>query len=82
MKLPEELAAYGCQATPEQFEERLLDILANMLRDVPNPEERLLYWPDHAKRFCEAVRCSLNCPGLPDEMILRRLQNIRKKAQR
>ncbi|MDW8080248.1 MAG: hypothetical protein RMJ16_15320 [Thermoguttaceae bacterium] len=72
-KLEEELALYGCQVSPEEFEGALLNILAQVMRGVPNPEERLLYSPDQAKRFCDAVRAHPDCPGLPDEMILRRL---------
>jgi len=79
MKLEEELKLYGCGLSPEQFEKRLVDLLAAMYPNLNS--EQLLYYPDLASRYCEAVRCSTRCPGLPDEMILRRLQNIRKRGE-
>jgi len=78
MRLEEELRLYGCEMSPEDFESRLADLLAAMSPNLNT--EQLLYYPDQAKRFCEAVRCSVKCSGLPDEMILRRLQNIRKRG--
>lgn len=81
-KLDEELSSYGCSVTPEEFEEALSDTLAQVVGGLPNPEERLLYQPDQAKAFCNRIRDRLNCPQLPDEMILRRLQNIRKRGPR
>ncbi len=78
MKLEDELKLYGCEVSADEFESRLADLLAAMYPNLNT--EQILYHPDNAKRYCEAVRCSVKCPGLPDEMILRRLQNIRKRG--
>lgn len=78
MKLEDELRLYGCDLTPQDFENTLANLLAAMFPNVNS--EQLLYEPCRAKRYCEAVRCSTKCHGLPDEMILRRLQNIRKRG--
>jgi len=78
MRLEDELRLYGCDISAQDFESRLADLLAAMYPNMNT--EQLLYYPDQAKQYCEAVRSSVKCPGLPDEMILRRLQNIRKRG--
>jgi hypothetical protein len=77
MKLEDELRLYGCDLTPQVFENTLANLLAALF--PPNvSSEQLLHEPDRAKRYCDAVRRSTGCEELPDEMILRRLQNVRK----
>lgn len=78
MKLETELKLYGCDVGADMFEETLANLMGAMF---PNRNsEQLLYYPYDALRFCEAVRSATRCQGLPDEMILRRLQNIRKRG--
>ncbi len=78
MKLEDELKLYGCNLTPDEFEGILADLLSAMYPNVNS--EQLLYDPNRALRYCEAVRSATGCKGLADEMILRRLQNIRKRG--
>lgn len=80
MKLEDELRLYGCNKSPTDFEDTLVTLLGAMYPQMNT--EQLLYFPDLAKRYCEAVRSAVGCQGLPDEMILRRLQNIRKAGGR
>jgi len=79
MKLEDELRQYDCCLSAEEFEEILEDVLRKHFPDLNT--EQLLYYPDKAKRYCDLVREKTNCWKLPDEMILRRLQNIRKRGQ-
>lgn len=82
MRLQEELKFYGSEMPDEDF-----NTLLSKVHEVLAPglsEEQLLYQPTLAFRLCEIMRLRAG-NGLPDEMILRRLQNIRKmrrKAER
>lgn len=78
MKLKDELLLFGASVPDADFEDVLVRVHANA--NASRTTEQLLYHPDEAKVFCHAVRarCGL---GLPDEMILRRLQNVRKKGE-
>lgn len=79
MRLQEELKFYGSQMTDESF-----NTLLSQVHEVIAPalsEEQLLYQPTLALRLCEVMRLRAGA-GLPDEMILRRLQNIRKMRRK
>ncbi len=75
MQLDKELELYGVSMEPKRFKELLGDLHINMHRAWT--EEQLLYHPQDAIIFCHAVRHRCG-PGLPDEMILRALNNLRK----
>lgn len=78
MKLEKELELYGSETDPGTFREVLQEVHA-----VMHPAwtaEQLLYHPRDAIRYCEAIRARAG-QGLPDEMVLRRLNNIRKRGQ-
>jgi hypothetical protein len=79
MKLEDELKLYGSEMDAAEFEDVIQELHA-----VMHPMwsfEQLLYEPRHELRYCEAVRARAG-QGLPDNMILRRLNNIRKKGLR
>lgn len=79
MKLEAELKLYGCDQDAIQFNE-----IVGELHAVLHPSwtfEQLLYHPRDAAQYCEAVRARCG-RGLPDEMILRRLNNLRKMSRR
>lgn len=79
MRLQEELKFYGSEWTDDKF-----NSLLSQVHEVLAPglsEEQLLYQPTLAFRLCEVVRLRAG-NGLPDEMILRRLQNIRKMRRK
>jgi hypothetical protein len=79
MSLDDELAKFGSEMSGSDFEEVIQELHAIM-----HPAwtfEQLLYNPSNGNRYCEAVRARAG-KGRPDEMILRRLNNIRKKGRR
>ena len=78
MKLEDELKLYGCYLDPSQFEEILADVFAGMCAGMN--DEGLLYRPSDAVRYCQAIRARTS-DGLPEEMILRRLINMRKSSR-
>lgn len=77
MKLVDELKVYGVSMAPDEFEELIEELQVLMFPSWSG--EQLLYHPRDGVRYCEAIRARAG-QGLPDEMILRRLNNIRKKA--
>ena len=79
MLLKNELTQYGCDMAPEAFEEILGD-LHGVLHPALSIGE-LLRHPTLGLRYIEAVRYRAECPALPEEMILRRLENLRKNGQ-
>jgi hypothetical protein len=78
MRLESELKLFGATVGAEQFKELLAD-LHNALHPSWT-EEQLLYHPRDGLRYCEAIRARAG-QGLPDEMILRRLNNLRKNPE-
>lgn len=78
MTLAKELALYACDKDPAEFEDILCSLHVNM-HPSWNVEE-LLYEPDQGKVYCDAVRARAG-KGLPNRVILRRLQNVRKKGE-
>lgn len=76
MTLAEELKLFGSAVDAAEFNDTI-QVLHAVMHPAWNAEQ-LLYQLDHAKRFCEAVRAGAG-QGLPDEMILRRLNNTRKR---
>lgn len=75
--LDKELELYGCDWKAVDFNDLLID-----LHTVMHPSwstEELLYEPDQSKVYCDAVRARAG-KGLPNRMILRRLQNVRKRG--
>lgn len=77
MTLAEELKLYGSDTGAEDFNDIIGELHA-VMHPMWNTEQ-LLYRPRDEVRYCEAVRARCG-QGLPDEMILRRLNNIRKRA--
>lgn len=79
ISLEKELALYGSRISDAEFNATIKKLHAAM-----HPQwkgEELLYEPEHGRRFCAAVRARCG-EGLPDNMILRRLNNIRKKGRK
>ena len=82
MLLREELRILGYDGG-EYSEDEFRDIIQEVFA-VLHPswtDEQLLFRPPDGMRFCEAVRCRTS-KGLPDELILRTLVNIRKSGRR
>ena len=79
MTLDKELDLYGSQVTGADFNDILRELHKNMHPHLNT--EQLLYETDAQHRFCEAVRARAG-QGLPNNMILRRLQNIRKATRK
>jgi len=81
MQLETELKALGSKASADDFEEGLADVFAEMF---PNwTTDDLLIRPRNARDYCQAIAARFRFPkeGIADEMILRRLTNVRKKAR-
>lgn len=76
LRLEVELPRYGCDIDPQEFRE-----IVRELKQVMTPhwtDEELLYHLSEAGQYVRAVQSRINCPGLPDFIILRTLQNTRK----
>lgn len=78
MLLAKELALYGCEMDPVEFNELLAD-LHHAMHPSWNPEQ-LLYAPTYGIVYVKAVRAR-SIGSLPEEMILRRLRNIQKAGK-
>lgn len=76
MTLTDELKLYGATVDADEFNDIIQELHA-----VMHPawtSEQLLYHLRDGLRYCDAVRARCG-QGLPDEMILRRLNNKRKR---
>jgi hypothetical protein len=71
-------ASYGIEEDPEQFIDRLVDLMAEMYPACTVDE--LLLRPREAILFCDAVRHGTGYIDLPDDIILRPLLNRRKQG--
>ena len=80
MRLDKELDQLGCDISADCFREILAGLFNGYYASWT--DERLLYHPAEAIRYCEMVRSATRCNGLPDEMILRSLINLRKGGHR
>ncbi len=78
--LKAELLRHGCGADPDEFRDVIQELKAVMYPTWT--DEDLLKNPRNAIQYAEAVRCRVGCAGLPDEVILGALQNIRKAGRR
>jgi hypothetical protein len=78
MLLEKELELYGCEVAANEFNELLADLHIQMHPSWTT--EQLLYRPSYGITFVNAVRSKTRCHGLPEEMVLRRLQNLRKNT--
>lgn len=76
MLLEKELALYDARSDANEFNDTLQEMYFALFPSLP--VERLLYCPDDEKAFCKAIRARCG-RKLPDEMILRRLLNLRKR---
>jgi hypothetical protein len=79
ISLDKELDLYGARVGATEFNDTI-----KKLHAVMHPHwkgEELLYEPESARRYCAAVRAKCG-DGLPDNVILRRLNNIRKKGRK
>ncbi len=77
VRLETRLRSLGYTDKQEEFETILADVFFALCPDWT--DEELLFHPDDAKTYCHAVRCRTT-KGLPDELILRALINIRKRG--
>lgn len=77
MNLDDELKFYGSTMDADEFSDMIQELHA-VMHPAWNAEQ-LLYHLRDALRYCEAVRARAG-QGLPDEMILRRLNNCRKNG--
>lgn len=78
MTLADELKLYGSEMDANEFKDVIQELHA-VMHPSWNPEQ-LLYHLRDALRYCEAVRARAG-QGLPDEMIMRRLNNCRKRPE-
>lgn len=79
MRLEDELKAIDCTLCPDEFRERIVDIYAETNRDRTLDLFRCR-WMD-LKDFCMAVRSHLDLPVTSDSLIVRTLDNIRRKGK-
>jgi hypothetical protein len=77
VKLPDELSLYGATVDADAFNRMLLEIHQSMCPQWN--AEQLLYHPTTNLVFVRAVQARAG-EGLPEEMILRRLNNLRKRG--
>ncbi len=79
-RLESRLREHGCEMDVVNFR----DLLAESLHNIcPNwNDEELMHNPQEALRYCAEVRTRANCPGLPDDVILRALSGMRKHVER
>lgn len=79
MRIEDELRLYGCDATAQAFDETLQDVFTAMFATwtIEELERR----PSHGVSYVEAVRRAMQCRSLEEEMVMRRLQNIRKSGK-
>lgn len=78
MTLADELKLFGSEVDADTFNDTIHELHA-VMHPAWNAEQ-LLYRLRDALRYCEAVRARAG-QGLPDEMILRRLTNLRKRSE-
>lgn len=76
--LEQELESLGVASDPIEFNKTLLSIFNRMYPGWP--VEHLQNHPSHAVKFVRAVRAELGAKQLPEEFIMRRLVNIRKRG--
>jgi hypothetical protein len=76
--LSEELKLYNSEMEPDEFNDTLQETHTTI---APNLNaEQLMYYPtEFAAPLCRAIRAKAG-RRLPDEMILRRLNNLRKNG--
>lgn len=65
----------GYPGDRDQFRNQLADLFAENYRDWT--DEKLLFHPDEAKRYCNLIRAKAGA-NLPDDVILAALCGIRK----
>ncbi len=70
------LMANGCDMPIEVFQDRIVDIMAEMFRSWSIDE--LLLHPRDGMEYCSTVRRTTGFHDLPDDLILRILLNRRK----
>jgi transcriptional regulator with XRE-family HTH domain len=75
-KLEDELEQFHCEWDAGAFREMLEE---NKSLFAPSwTVDELVCHPDEAKKFCNAIRSLEGCAGLPDDLILRTLMNVRR----
>jgi transcriptional regulator with XRE-family HTH domain len=75
-RLEDELEQFKCSRDAGDFRELLEERKAVL---APNWSiDELVCHPDEAKNFCKTIRAEDGCGGLPDDLILRTLMNIRR----
>jgi hypothetical protein len=77
-KLADRLKDFGVEMEVGEFQELLIDT-AHRIAPAWN-DEKLTHNPDVALRYCGEIRSQTAAPGLPDEVILRALSALRKRA--
>lgn len=75
-RLSTELAFYGCDMTPDAFNDLLIEMLHNMAPSL-GPEQMTYYPIAFGAPYVHAIRARAG-KGLPEEMIIRRLRNLQK----
>ena len=79
IKLVDQLKSAGYEGEADDFRDRLIDLLVEMFRSWT--AEELLYHPREARHFSDVARRATHTPDLPDYVILRTLQNVRKSQR-
>jgi hypothetical protein len=77
-RLSKTLEEYGIEGDPEQFVDKLVEMLHNTYPAYTVDE--LLLRPREALRFCDSVRQSINNYDVPDDVLLRPILNRRKQG--
>ena len=72
------LTDFGIDGDPQQFVDRLGDVLAEMYPGLTI--DALLVRPREALRLCDAARQREQCYDLPDDVILQAMLNRRKNG--
>lgn len=79
MRLSEELALFGYDGDPDDFNDKLQEVFAVLFPtwSIEELERR----PTHGVSYVHAVRRAVQCPHMEEEFIMRRLQNVRKSGR-
>jgi hypothetical protein len=79
-KLRKQLDDLGLDIDEGDFLDLLSDTLLTFIRDMPNPVEQLERRPSLGIQFVGAVRHRLKNRDIPEEFIMRWIQNYRKRG--
>lgn len=76
----ESLLELGAPCSAEKFREEVKSQYAETVKPLGWSGDELCMHPDAAKEFCNGVRKRVRFQGIPDDLILRTLINIRRRG--